>query len=446
MQTERVKEYLADFQQRTLPPLVERELVLPKGSHIPTVIGPRRAGKTFFLFQQMEQLLASGMKKESILYLNGEDPRLADVTAQDIHEIVKLHWQLYPASAELLSVFWDEPQNTPGWERAARALHDEGLRLVITGSSSKLLSREIATALRGRALSYLLLPFSFREFLCLKGFSAGEPFSSRQKALLLHLLEEYLLFGGYPEVASEKDEEQKARILKEYLDLVIYRDVIERYAVRNTQLVRWLLRALLSSFAKEYSVHRLFNTLQSEGMRVSKNTLYSYLSMLEEVFFVASLRQFSHAARKKLSAGKLYAYDTGFATLLDGQRNIGRRMENAVFLELVRRQGALGRLSYWKSQLHEVDFVVSERGKASQLVQVCYQPEEAYQREVRGLLAAGKELGCRRLLVITWDDAAEKRVRWFGMAGTVRFMPLWQWLLEHPDGRHEPRSHRKGKP
>ena len=169
MNVEEMKEYLLDFQKRNLPVLIDRELKISDTKKIKSIIGPRRAGKTFFMYQQIKKLISSGIKKESIIYLNFEDTRLIEVNFKEVREVVKLHWQLYPESTkDQLYIFIDEPQNIDKWEVAVRSLHDEGFNIFLSGSSSRLLSKEIATSLRGRTISYLILPFSFMEFLKIK--------------------------------------------------------------------------------------------------------------------------------------------------------------------------------------------------------------------------------------------------------------------------------------
>ena len=426
-----VKEYLLDFQKRKLPELTERELMIDKTGRIKSIIGPRRAGKTYFMYQKIKELLKNGTKKENILYLNFEDPMLIDVSFKEIREIIKLQWQLYPSSMKGdFYVFVDEPQNIENWEMAIRALHDEGFSIFLTGSSSKLLSKEIATSLRGRTLSYTLLPFSFREFLKMKNISLDFSMpSSREKSVLLNLLDEYLEFGGFPEIVLENDKESKVKMTSEYFDLIVYRDIVERYKIKNIQLIKWLVKSLTTSFSKEFSIHKVYMTLKSKGISVSKNTLYSYLSMLEDSLFAFFIPKFGYSMRKReFSINKAYLCDNGFAKLTEVTKDIGKKMENAVFLELERKRRALMKIFYSKNpQQEEVDFVIRTGAKVVQLIQVCYDIDDmnVRKRELRSLLKASKELKCKNLLVITWDYDAEEIVK----RRKIKFVPLWKWLL-----------------
>lgn len=431
MKLSEIKEYLIDFQTKSLPELVPRMLKVPATTKIISIIGPRRAGKSYYLYQIMTELLQKGIKKEQLVYLNFEDARLVGITFNEIREILKLHWQLYPSSInQELYLFADEPQNVTQWEVAVRSLHDERYKIFISGSSSKLLSKEIATSLRGRTLSYLLLPFSFQEFVRSKSSSLLKaPLGSQQKSKLLSLLEEHLAFGGYPEVFQASEIETKLKTIDEYFNLIIYRDLMERYNLRNTKLLKWLIKSLLATFSKEFSVHKIYLTALSQGFKISKNTLYSYFSLLEESFFVFSLPKFSASIRNKDNAlSKSYLCDVGFAKLIETSADKGRKIENVVFLELKRRQGALTELCYWKNypQQEEVDFVVKE-GTVRQLIQVCANLDDpdTKKREVRALLKASEELQCNNLVVITESLESEENVK----NKHIIYVPLWKWLL-----------------
>lgn len=431
MNGDEVRKYLIDFQQKDFPQLAERLLQLASTRKIKTVIGPRRAGKTFLLIQQMKKLVDKGVKKESIVFLNFEDARLLGLTFSEVRDVIKLHWQLYPASTKgELHVFADEPQNVTGWENAFRSLYDEGFNIYVTGSSSKLLSKEIATALRGRTISHLLLPFSFREFLKAKNFSHDlMKLGSRQHSELLALLDEYLDYGGFPEIVMEENQENKKKTLAEYFNTVIYMDLVERHGIRNTQAVKWLLKMLTESMAKEFSVHKTFQTLKSMGLKISKNTLYTYLSAVEDVFYSFQVQKTSTSQRKRdFSITKAYLCDNAYFKLVETTPAQGRRMENAVFLELKRRLGPLEEITYWKNQQQEeVDFVISQGTRITQLIQVTKDAAnpDTKKREVKALIKASKELKCNNLLIITSDyDAVETR-----SGKKIKYGSLWKWLL-----------------
>ena len=430
MNREEIKEYILDFQKKELPELVERELKIDVPKKIITIIGPRRAGKTFLMYQKIKELIDSGVKKESILYLNFEDPRLIEVNFKEIREILKSHWELYPDSTQKnLYIFIDEPQNIKNWEIAVRSLHDEGFTIFLSGSSSKLLSKEIATSLRGRTISYILLPFSFREFLQIKDLKFNmKLLGSKEKSISLNFLNEYLEFGAFPEVIQEKSSENKIRIMQEYFDLIVYRDIVERYKIKNTMLVKWLIKSLTASFSKEFSVHKLFLILKSKGLKVSKNTLYNYLSMLEDSMFAFFIPKFRHSARKRdFSINKAYLCDVGFAKLFESSKDKGRKMENAIFLEIARRKNPLTEISYWSDGKSEVDFVIRQGAKIKQLIQAAYDISnyDTKKHEIRALLKASKELKCKNLMIINDGIEAEEAIG----NRKIKYITLLKWLL-----------------
>jgi predicted AAA+ superfamily ATPase len=435
MQQEEIKEYLADFQGGELPKLYPRKIHLPKTDKIISVIGPRRAGKTYLLFQEMNNLINKGIDKKQMIRLNFEDTRLASLKFNEFREVIKIHWQLYPQTLKKkLYIFIDEPQNVNEWERAIRDLHDDGYKIYLTGSSSKILSKEIATSLRGRTISVLVLPFSFEEFLIVNAFNQDiNKLSSKDNSVLINLFDSYLDFGGYPEIVLEKEKDVKLKIIEEYFNLVVYRDIIERYNIKNTKVIKWLMKSIASSFSNEFSINKLFLTLKSQGIKVSKNTLYSYLSLLEDSFFSFIVSKFDFSIRKReIISNKVYLCDNAYSKFLDRGGDFGKKLENIVFLELMRRKQSLEEINFWKNvQNEEVDFVVSNSNKVKALYQVCYDLSDidTKKREMRSLLKAGNELKCKNLIILTYNYENTETIEWFGLKRSISFVPVWKWLL-----------------
>ncbi|WP_297477257.1 ATP-binding protein [Thermococcus sp.] len=421
MNVEDVKRYIRLFHERELPEIKEREL---KVSFLPgkalAVIGPRRSGKTYLLYSLVDE------KRESFVYLNFENPLLYGISGKDFPSIVDAYFDLYPEMVNGKPTFLlDEVQNVPNWEIGVRYLLDEGFNVALTGSSSKLLSKEIATQLRGRALSYTLLPLSFREFLRFKGVDFERvDLYGRRVHLIKKLLSEYLEYGGFPEVALFDD---KVRILEEYLSVMITRDVAERNGVRNLALLEAVVKVLLSSYSKYSSYSSIYRFLKSE-FNTSKTTVLEYLKAFEDAFFVSFLPKYGRSEKESQRAPrKVYLIDTGLA--LFTKKDAARDMENAVFLELLRRknyQNPLMTLHYYGgSGEGEVDFVVSERGRVTELIQVTKSLEDAGEREISPLLKAARKLRCRNLVVVTWDEDETIEKNGF----RVKVKPLWKFLL-----------------
>ncbi|MBU4255816.1 MAG: ATP-binding protein [Candidatus Thermoplasmatota archaeon] len=401
------------------------DIVKTKNFIVP-VVGPRRAGKSYCLYDLIVNKLK--IKDADFLFMNFEDAELADINFKEIANIVNLHEEIYGKKPEY--TFLDEVQNVQNWHKAVRSLFEtKKYYIFISGSSSKLLSKEIVTSLRGRTLSHTILPLSFKEFLGFKKFELKPFYSSTEENKIKNSLRNYLKFGGFPDIVFENQIADK--FFREYIDLVIFKDIVERYKIKNVFIIKFLIKNILASFSKEFSVHKIFNALKSQNIKVSKKTLYNYTSYLEDAFFVFFLRKISFSVRdSELSISKCYVNDTGLINSLsiNFSQNIGKLMENAVFLELERRKKAMTNIFYWKNSTgNEVDFVVKQGLRIKQLIQVCYSVEdyETKEREIKALLKASKELKCKNLLVITEDYEDEEKVK----GKKIKYIPLWKWLL-----------------
>ena len=425
-----ITQYLADFHKIELPAVIKRDIKIPPTSKIKAIIGPRRAGKTFFLYQLMKEFKD---KKQDFIFLNFENTKLFDINFKDIREIIALNNRFFKNNLESKPiVFIDEPQNIEFWERAVRELFDEEYNIFVSGSSSKLLSKEIATSLRGRSLSYNILPFSFKEFLFAKNFKHDKIPSTNEKNSIQKFLDEYLEFGGFPEVTLENDSMQKIKNLESYFELTIYKDIVERHKIKDSLLIKWILKSLISSYSKELSINKVYLTLKSHGRKISKDEIYLYYSLIEDSFFAFYLPKFSNSIRKKEPLSKIYLCDLGFTKLGLSMEDRGKKMENTVFLQLFNKKRPNTELFFWKSaQQDEVDFVIKERGNINELIQVCKEvkEEKTKKREITSLIRAGKELNCKNLLIITEDYESHENIESADTMHTIKFIPLWKWLL-----------------
>ena len=416
MKREEIIDYFKEYENLKLK-IMERELKVPLNSNfIISIIGPRRAGKTYFLLSLYSKL------KDSI-YLNFEDTRLSNVNYKEIREVIRIFIELYKKEPKYLLL--DEIQEVDEWEKIIRELHDlKKYKIFVTGSSSKLLSKEIATKLRGRSLSYFLLPFSFREFLKFKGIDYDKYMTKNEEAKIRGFLREYLEFGGFPDVVKS---EEKISILKEYSDLILFRDFIERHKIKNLDLARVLHYFMLQNFSKEFSIKGIFNKIKV-NVKAAKDTVYEYVTKLEETMFFFFLKKYTKKVHlRETWPKKIYLCDTGLAKVVRFSPDIGKLMENAMFLELLRKtnKNKLLEFYYFPSNKYEVDFVVKERNRIKQLIQVTY-AKKMKDREINSLIKASDELKCKTLLVITWDYEREKN---FGKK-KIKFIPLWKWLLK----------------
>ena len=430
---EQIDARVADFQDRDLPELTPRRLTLPglRGK-VDAIVGMRRSGKTYFLYQQIRERIESGIGRERLLYLNFEDERLLPLSASDLHLVPEALYRRFPKSRDQLCwFFFDEIQNVPDWERFIRRLVDsEKVAILLTGSSAKLLSREIATNLRGRSLASELLPFSFEEALRHAGIEVPSewPPSARQRSLLENRFDAYLEVGGFPEVQGVSTE-LRLRILQDYVDVVLFRDVVERHRVENLPALRYLERSLLSQPARRFSVHRLHNDLKSQGIPAGKDSLYRYLDHLEDAFLLFTVTIASASARaRQVNPRKCYPIDPALATAISfrASRDTGHLLENIVYLEL-RRRGC----SAWyvhTSSGYEVDFLSRDLRGEQALIQVSADLSDTRtrRRELRALEEAMEEQEIERATVVTLREEGS-----VDLAGRpVRLVPAWRWLLE----------------
>jgi predicted AAA+ superfamily ATPase len=430
-------ELIRDFHDREMPELVPRELdvKLPKAKKCVSVIGPRRAGKSSLLFSLVQRLRESG-EGEHTLYVNLEDDRLYPPTTEVLDRVFRLYRQVYPLSrGSETHLFLDEVQTVDGWERWVRRLVDTGeVRVYITGSSSRLLRDEVATTMRGRCISYTLLPYSFREFLTARGVEVPRHLSSTDRDRLATELREYVTIGGFPEVTTEDDLDVKLRTLGEYVDVMLLRDVVERHHLANIMVLRMLFGRMLSSVSSTFSVHRFHKDLRSQNISVSKNTLYDYFSHLEDALVILALRRYSPSLKEvQQSLPKVYPVDNGFIAHARGgpADEMGALMEASVAMHLYRMTCSDPALSlfYWSKQgSGEVDFVLRRGSGTQSLVQSCYDATDPFtrRRELGALAVASRELGCDDLTMVTWNEGGSEEID--GMP--VRIVPLWEWLLD----------------
>jgi predicted AAA+ superfamily ATPase len=378
------------------------------------VIGPRRAGKSVFSAH-----LAIA-ENPGCGYMNFDDERLAGVA--DTDGLLAALDSVYGNPGLILL---DEIQNVPNWELWVNRLQRQGRRLILTGSNAHLLSSELATHLTGRHFCIPMLPFSFAEYLEASS-KEGSLVTSAEKR---EACRSYSRCGGFPEVVIKKMDD--GAYLKTLTSAVIHKDIVTRYRLRAPQALDVLALCLVSQPGGVYSYRRL---AQATGCR-SVHTLKKYIGYLEQAFLLFTLPAFSYKPREQAAyLKKAYAVDNGLIASAGFQSsaNHGRLMENLVAIQLFRQQLAGGaKIFYWTDpQKAEVDFVVFRNNRVEQLIQVCVDAEDSKteEREVRGLLKASRALGCNDLLLLTGSMHGERRENWHGMSGTIRRMPIADWL------------------
>jgi predicted AAA+ superfamily ATPase len=395
--------------------LTRRDVHLPRiRNKAVTVIGMRRSGKTCFLWQELARRHAAGVGRDGLLYFSFEDERLAGMSARELDLVVEEYYRLHPdwRDRRRATFCLDEIQAVPGWESFARRLLDsEKLDLLLSGSSAKLLSREVATGMRGRAVEAVVYPFSFRECLRHQG-REPKPGSGRytkaERSSLDRQLLDYLRAGGFPE-AQGLDPRDRLELLNGYVDVVLLRDVIERHAVSHPLALRWLVRRLLGNPAGSFSVNRFYGDLRSQGIAVAKDTLHGYLGHLEDAFLVRVVPLATDSERRRMvNPRKVYPIDPGFNPVFDrsGKANLGHALETCVLLELERRGAQVGYVLAPGG--HEVDFLARYPAGREELIQVCASLEDpaTRERELRALDEAAAAYPRATRLLIALDIPA----------------------------------------
>ena len=396
-----------EFWERGIPECTKRETtILESPGKISSIIGMRRSGKTYLMFDRIRDLIKNNIKPEQILYLNLEDDRLEIKNSKELGSLIDSFFELFPDNFKRpVFLFLDEIQEISSWEKVARRFLDsKNVSIWITGSSATLLSKELATGLRGRAIITETYPFSFKEWLThtkenvlLKKIRGPAFYATVKK-----LLRKYLLCGGFPEV-SLVEEFKRVRILQDYKELVIMKDIVERHRIHNLGVMNALISTIISSASCSISINKIFNDFKSRGLTLGKDTLYEYMKFLEDAYFSFSVRIHTDSNRKReVNPFKSYLIDPGMITACKqtSSEDIGRLFENLIFLDL-KRSGY--NLSYNLSEEgHEVDFVaLNSISKKVILIQACWDSSNVmtFNREQRALDEAKKKFKCKALLV-----------------------------------------------
>ncbi len=417
--------------------LTRRDARLPGiAGKVHAVIGMRRAGKTTYLRQLLNERRAAGAPERAV-YLSFDDDRLADLELEQLGFLLEEYYRRYPSARgrETVSWFLDEIQLVPGWERFVRRVLDtEKVEIVVSGSSARMLSREVHTSLRGRGMATVIRPFSFREFLRHRGEEPSRApgrWTSAERSLIEKRFREYLVEGGFPETLGVPAA-LRIELLQGYVDTVLFRDVVERYGVSQVAALRWLVRQGLRNPAGSFSVHRLHQDLKAQGHGVAKDAVHALLGHLLDAFLYTAVPLATESERQQNSnPRKLYPVDPGLIQAFDasGRSNLGHALETVVHNELERRGAEVGYVKTGDGL--EVDFLALRPGGGEELIQVCadLSSPETRARELRALFAAGKAYprATQRLLVLDRDASASA-----GAPG-IEVRPAYEWLLAPPE-------------
>lgn len=430
-----LKEIILDFQEIDLPTGVPRRVaVSPVPGKATVCIGVRRSGKSTFMFQLMQKLQDSGVARQNILYLNFFDDRLHSLQHDNLGVILEAYFSLYPEkkNAEKVYCFFDEIQVVPGWEPFVdRLMRMEKCAVYITGSSAQMLSREIATQMRGRALSWEMFPFSFREFLDYKGIESDGPLSTKKRLTVQKAFEEYWETGGFPEVAG-LNRMLRIKTHQEYFNAMLFRDLVERHDISHPKAVTDLAHWLVDNTGSLYSINNLTGYLKSLGHKAPKPAVSDYLEWFEDAYVLFTVRIFDASlARANTNPKKIYCVDHALVTSISSGIlvNSGHLLENLVFTALRR---VTPDIFYYKTKAgREVDFIAGRQGPSRMLVQVCESmaDQQTRKRETTALAEAMTELKLSHGIIVTRNEEEQLQVD----SGNIDVVPAWRFLLNMPE-------------
>ena len=411
--------------------LNEREEHLPlHAEQIITIPGVRRSGKSSKMKLVINDLVKAGVSPQNILWMGFDDERLADMSQQDLNEILEAYRELYPTTPlSEVYMFFDELQLIEGWELFVMRIHKSYCKhIYISGSNAKMLSQEIATSLRGWALEYRTYPLSFAEYCHFLAIPT-ERLNEQQTTQLRLAWDDYNRYGGFPEVVLTPDRLLRDKLLQTYYNAMLFRDLVERHSISSIGVLRYFIKRIMNNVTKPTSINSLYNDIRSQGLKISKDELYKWADYLCESFmFIRIPRYTPSLIAEETGLKKYYFIDNGMRQniLLPHSQDEGKLLESSVLLHLCRRCGELEKVTYFLKE-KECDFVLQHEDIVLQLIQVCWQMEDAETRarEIAGLLEARKVTHCDNLHIITHHQ--EETIEQDGW--TIHVVPAWKWML-----------------
>ena len=427
-----LKEIILEFQELEIETGVPRRLDLTQVAGKATIcIGVRRSGKSTFMLQLAQRLLADGVSRQNILHLNFFDDRLHTLRHDNLGMVLEAYFSLYPEKKnhEKIYCFFDEIQVVPGWEAFIdRLMRTEKCEVYITGSSAQMLSKEIATQMRGRALAWEMYPFSFSEFLDYSKIDSQPPLTAKRRMLVQKAFDAYWEQGGFPEVAG-MPRRLRIKTHQEYFSAVLFRDLVERHDVSHPRAITGLAHRLVDNIASLYTVNALTGYLKSLGHKAPKAAVSDYLEWFEDAYFLFTVRIFDTSlSRANANPKKIYCIDQALAASVGSGIlvNAGHLLENLIFVALRRTTPDIW---YYRTRNgREVDFLVQQEDRTRRLIQVCETLAEPQtrKRELAALTEAMAELNLTTATIVTRQDEDRIEIE----AGRIDVIPAWRFLLD----------------
>ena len=420
------KRLIVDFIEKEIKGIMSRNYDIPlESKKIISLIGVRRSGKSSILFDIVKKLRHQ-IDRNNIIYINFEDDRLFPLELKDLDLLLEAYYELYPHKIdEKIYLFLDEVQVVKNWELYVRRIYDTlDIAIYITGSSAKLLFSEIATSLRGRNITYEIFPFSFKEYLMYKNIEINLH-STKSLSYIKNALENYLVDGGFAETIDE-DKSISRKILSDYLELIVYKDIVDRYNIKNRSLLKHLTKYCFINVATLVSFTKLYNEFKSQGFKISKDTVFEYISHLEDAYAMFSMPIYRNSVKEEQrNPKKIYAVDSGFKKIYDFSigKDMSKLYENLVFLKLRKRTKEV----YYFKQKQEVDFYAKIDGVQT-LVNVSYDIKnvETKKREIDGLIEAMIYFNLNTSYLVTKDEDDIVQID----GRKIYILPLYKYLLD----------------
>ncbi len=432
MKRDIIKSLIALKQQAIPFGVITREMQLPlHRKKIITIPGVRRCGKSTLMEIAINQLVESGVKREQILWLGFDDERLRTMTADELNQVIEAYMEMYPdIPINEVHMFFDEIQLIADWEYFVLRVYKSYCKnIYVCGSNATMLSTELASALRGYPLEYRTYPLSFGEYCRFKDIPTLS-FLEQDKARLRVAFDAFISESAFPEIVLTVDKSEQIKLLQGYFDTMVLKDLVEHYRISNIAVVRYFIKRLMNNLTKPTSILSIYKDIKSQGLRVSKDDLYLWANYVCDIFLFFRISRYDRSlVREQSSLDKYYCIDNGLraAVLLPQSNDLGKRLENTVFLHLQRNLQPGEKITYFSGD-YECDFVVQHEERVEQLIQVCWDmhDEETRKRELRGLLEAAAATGCTNLLLVTHDEETLLTID----DKQVYVVPAWKWMTE----------------
>lgn len=431
MRKDVIKSLIAIKQSEIPFDVIERDISLPiNRKKIITVPGVRRCGKSTMMEIAINELVASGISPERILWLGFDDERLKNMNADELDDVIISYMEMYPnIPIKEIYMFFDEIQLIKDWEFfILRVFKSYCKNIYVCGSNATMLSTELSSALRGYPLEYETYPLSFHEYCRFKNIPT-KGFLEQDKARLRTAFEAYNMESAFPEIVLSTSKSEQTKLLQGYFDTMLLKDLVEHYRISNIGVVRYFVKRIMANLTKPTSINAIYKDIKSQGLKVSKDDLYLWADYICDIFMFIRISRYDRSLiKEQKSLDKYYCIDNGLrgAVLMPQSNDNGKSLENIVLLQLNRTKQPSDKITYYQGD-KECDFVLQRNENVIQLIQVTWDmtDENTRTREVNGILEASQVTGCNKLFILTKEE--ENLIEIEGKQ--IHVLPVWKWLL-----------------